>query len=151
MPFTDTPDPITASLTDLGRMNFARVAHGEISFEVTGFAVGQGGYNMANPVQITALDPTQTQLTAQYFPTSPTIQPIEDVEYPTPKTAVISCRLGPTDSITALGELGIWATIIHSNTTPAEVGTTFLMAIVHFPIMTKTFKQVIVYRVIVQF
>jgi hypothetical protein len=269
-------------------MNFARVAHGEISFEATGFAVGQGGYNMSNPVQITAIDSTQTGLIAQFFPAPPPVQtlsctltvgsnavvttstanlspgfiiggigippnttvtavtsittfsmsktvipqysftvvaanatagaiytsnsnsftvvssiigattlvcngtgaptpptgtltkvsglgdatitysavnaasgsqtltfsnlqPLADIEYPTPKTAVMNCRLSSSQAVTALGELGIWATIVSSNTTPAEIGTTFLMAVAHFPIMTKTLKQVIVYRVVIQF
>ncbi len=150
MPFTDTPDPIIANLTDLGRTNFARVALGEISFEVRGFSVGRGGYNDTNPVKITPLDPTLTALEDQYFPVSG-YKVLTLVEYPTTKTYVANCRLASSDAIQALGEIGLWAEIVYSDADPGEVGTTFLLAIGHFPMITKTLRQAIVYRMILQF
>jgi hypothetical protein len=204
-------------------MQLARVAHGEISFEATGFAVGQGGYQYSDPVLISPIDPTQTTLIAQFFPTpqtqmltctvtlgsntvsttstsnlrvgyavsgtgipastyissipssgtftinnaavapatnpgslqaltfTTTTQPLQDIEYPTPQTCVMDCRLQQTDAVAGLGELGVWATIIHSTVTPTEVGTSFLFAVAHFPILAKTINQITVFRVIIQF
>lgn len=151
MPFLDPPDPITATLTDLGRINFARVANGEISFEVTSFAVGRGGYNVLNPVKITSINAGLTALEDHFFPASSGLKPVESLEYPTPKTCVANCRLASSEALAGLGEVGIWATIVYSATTPSEVGTNFMLAVAHTPMHTKTLRQVIVYRMIIQF
>ena len=148
--YTDTPDPIVAVLTDIARTNFARVILGEISFVLSGFAVGRGGYVHANPVKISALDPSATDLIDQFFPTYGTRKNFELIEYPTPKTAVANCRLASTEAVSALGEIGIWGEIIVSNVL-MELNTEFLLGIAHFPIVTKTLRQAIVYRVIIQF
>jgi hypothetical protein len=151
MPFTDLPDNIVATLTDAGRHALARSTAGEIAFQATSFAVGRGGYNMANPVKIVAIDPGNTTLDDQFFPVFPTLQPITDIERPYPQTIVFNCRLASTDAVAGLGEIGIWATYLWSPGNPSEVGTTFLFAAAHFPLSTKTLRQVVVYRVIVQF
>jgi hypothetical protein len=78
------------------------------------------------------------------------IQPLADIEYPTPQTCVINSRLAPNDALAGLGELGVWAQIIHS-TNPSEIGTQFLMAVAHLPLQSKTTKEVIVYRMVIQF
>jgi hypothetical protein len=151
MPFTDTPDNIVATITDAGRNALARAAAGEIAFMANLFAVGRGGYDMSNPVHVTAIDPGNTSLIDQFFPTSPSLQPITDWERPYPSTLVMNCRLASTDAVAGLGEIGIWGTILSSPSNPPEVGTTFLMAVGHFPLSTKTLRQVVVYRVIIQF
>jgi len=151
MPFTSTPDQPIAALTDLGRMNFARAANGEISFVVSDFAVGRGGYDMLDPVKISVIDPSLTDLEDHIFPAIPNIQPIEKLEYPTLSTVVVYCRLAQADAIAGLGELGIYGEIIYSPISPGEVGTKFLMAVAHSPLVTKTLKQVILYRIIIQF
>jgi hypothetical protein len=150
MPFLDAPDPITAILTDLGRINLARAALGELSFTADSFAVGRGGYSMVNPVKITPLQPGLTALEDHYFPTSPGTKPIENLEFPTPKTLVANCRLARDDAQAGLGEIGLYCKIVYS-TVPSEIGTLFLFAIAHYPLWTKTNKQVVVYRVITQF
>lgn len=148
--FTDTPDPILASLTDTARTNFARMTLGEISFVLTGFAVGRGGYNATNPVHITPIITSSTTLDDQFFPTVG-VKALESIENPYLQTVVANCRLARDEAVSALGELGIWAEIIYSAVNPSEVGTSFLLGISHFPIMTKTLKQAILYRVIIQF
>ena len=150
MPFTSTPDQPVASLTDLGRINFARVANGEIAFVVSDFAVGRGGYDMVDPVKITLIDPSLSTLEDQFFPVFPAIYPVERLEYPTLKTVVAYCRLAQNDAIAGLGELGIYGEIVYS-INPVEVGTKFLMAVAHSPLVTKTLKQVILYRTVIQF
>lgn len=151
MSYNDTPDPIFCTLSDVGRTSFARVILGEISFKLKGFAVGRGGYQMANPVLIDPINTASPALIDQFFPTIGTRKAFELLEFPTPKTIVANCRLASTEAIAGLGELGVWAEIVHSAVSPLEVGTEFLMAIAHMPIMTKTTRQAIVYRVIIQF
>lgn len=150
-PFVDTPDPIIASLSDEGRTSFARVILGEISFIVKGFAVGRDGYDMTNPVKIIPIDGSLTGLIDQFFPTVGTIKAYEAIENPTEKTVVVSCRLASDEAVSGLGEVGLWAEIVHSAVSPAEVGTEFLMAVAHFGLQTKTLRQAVVYRFIMQF
>lgn len=149
MAFTSVPDNIIATLTDLGRTNFTRAANGEISFKLVGFAVGREGYNMANPVLVVPIITANTALLDQIFPVSG-IKALESIEWPTPKTVVANCRLASTEAISALGEIGLWAEIMYS-TIPAEIGTQFMLAVSHFPLSTKTNRQVVVYRIITQF
>jgi hypothetical protein len=148
--FTDTPDPIVATLTDIGRLNIARATMGEISFVLKGFAVGRLGYNSTNPVKITPIDPTQVALGDQFFPVTGN-KPLEMVEKPTPATVVANCRLASDEAVSALGEIGLYAEIIHSSVSSAEIGTEFLLALGHFPIQTKTLRQAVVFRFIIQF
>lgn len=150
MPFTNTPDQAIASLSDIGRTNFARAANGEISFIVTSFAVGRGGYKGTDPVLVDPIDSSLTTLEDQSFPVYPGLQPIERIEYPTDMTAVIYCRIASNLGVGGLGELGIYSQIIYS-TVPSEIGTTFLMAVSHYPLVTKTLNQVFLYRIVIQF
>lgn len=147
--FTDTPDPIIAVLTDEARTKFAQMTLGMLSFKVKGFAVGRSGYNSTNPVKITPIDGSLTDIEDHFFPTVG-IKLVEAVELPTPSTVVANCRLGKDDAIAALGEIGVWAEIVYS-LAPSEIGNTFLMAVSHFPIVTKTLRQAILYRMIIQF
>lgn len=149
MPFTSTPDNIIATLTDLGRTNFTRAANGEISFKLVGFAVGRDGYNMADPVKVVPINTALTSLVDQIFPLSG-IKALESIENPTPKTVVANCRLSNMEAIAGLGEIGLWAEIVYS-TIPLEIGTQFMLAVSHFPLSTKTNRQVVVYRIIIQF
>jgi len=147
--FTDTPDSILAILTDEGRTNFAQATLGLKSFQLNGFAVGQGGYNSTNPVHIVSIDGSSQSLISQFFPTLGT-KAVETIERPTLSTIVANCRLAKDEAISALGEIGLWAEVIWS-TNALEIGTTFLLAVAHFPIVTKTLRQAILYRLIIQF
>lgn len=149
MAFTDTPDPTIATITDAGRNALARATLGEISFSINSFAVGREGYQMANPVKVEPIDPSLTALVDQIFPTSGQ-QPILGFENPYPTTLVVNCKILPNDFNSAIGELGIWA-IINNSTTPTEIGTEFLFAVAHLPIITKTLKQSMLLRVVIQF
>jgi len=150
MPFLDTPDPIIATLTDEARTNFALSTMGEVSFIVKGFAVGREGYDDTNPVKIDLIDPSLTALGDQFFPTVGTRKAFEAIENPTPATVVINCRLASTEAVAGLGEIGVWAEIVYS-IIPANIGNEFLMAVAHYPIQTKTLRQSVIYRIIIQF
>lgn len=152
MAYTDVPDSSIASLTDSGRTMMARSLYGEISFKLVGFDVGHAGYVHANPVKVEPVQPANTTLDAKYYPnTTDGIVPFVGIERPHPKTIVFNCRLGHSEpaNIGAVGEVGIWGEVIHSDT-PAEVGTRFLFAIAHFPIMTKNLQNVFVFRILTQ-
>jgi len=147
--FTDTPDPIIAVLTDEARTLFAQSTLGLLSFKLAGFAVGRGGYNGTNPVKVISIDSSSTSLIDQFFPVTG-IKTLETIETPTLSTIVADCRLSKDDAVSALGEIGLWAEIIYS-IAPSDIGRQFLLAIAHFPIVTKTLRQAILYRLIIQF
>lgn len=150
MAFTDTPDPILANLTDIGRQYLARAAFGTVSFKVKNFAVGREGYDDSNPVKIEALDLTQIDLQDQIFPVAPNREPVTDIELPLPKTFVANCRLKASDAVSGLGEIGLWAEVLNSDA-PSEIGEEFLLALGHMPLITKTERQIIIFRIIIQF
>ena len=147
--FTDTPDPIIATLTDEARTLFAQSTLGLLSFKLVGFAVGRGGYNATNPVHVISIDSSATSLIDQFFPVTG-IKALETIETPTVSTIVANCRLAKDEAVSALGEIGLWAEIIYS-IVPSDVGRQFLLAVSHFPIVTKTLRQAILYRMIIQF
>lgn len=151
MPFTDPPDTILASLTDEGRSNLARVALGEISFVLKGFAVGREGYNDTNPVKVDLINTSSPILGDHFFPAAGARKALESIENPTPATVVANCRLDDPEAIAGLGEVGLWSEIAFSSVNPGEVGNEFLFAVAHFPLSTKTLRQVVVYRIIIQF
>lgn len=150
MPFLGTPSPIIATLTDAGRNLLARASFGDVSFKVSGFAVGQGGYNDTNPIQTIPINTAGSNLLYQFFPTSGSQKNVAGFEYPTPKTLVVNCRLADTEAIAGLGEIGLWVEILDSSV-PAEIGAKILFAVGHFGIMTKTARQAILYRFVIQF
>lgn len=150
MSYNDTPDSSQAKLTNSGRSYLNRAVIGDASFRLVGFDVGHSGYLDANPVKITPVDSTQTTLAAKYYPALG-IASFEGVERPHPKTLVFNCRLSHSnsDSIGAIGEVGIWGEVLHSSV-PSEVGARFLFAIAHFPIMVKNLQNVFVFRIMIQ-
>ncbi len=151
MAFTDTPDSVLATLTDVGRTQFARSILGEVSFTAKGFAVGREGYNYVNPVKIDPIDPSLTALIDQIFPVIPgDLKAFESLERPSPKTLVLNCRLAQSESVAGLGELGVWAEVVDS-VIPSEIGDEFLLAVSHMPLITKVLQQVIVFRLVIQF
>jgi hypothetical protein len=150
MPYLGTPSPIIASLTDAGRSLLARASFGDVVFNVSGFAVGQGGYDDSNPINTVPINTASSSLLYQFFPASGSQKQIAGFEYPTPTTLVVDCRLADSEAVAGLGEIGLWVEVINSSVL-AEIGTKVLFAIGHFGIMTKTQKQVILYRFVIQF
>ena len=155
MPFTDTPDPIIANLTDLGREMFARATMGELKFIAYGFDVGRGGYSESNPVKITPVLNNSTELEDSIFPEDGSKKPVELIEKFHPTTLIANCRLAREDVESGLGEIGLWAKVTERSNTadpvvPAVDGL-FLLALGHFPIIVKTQRSVVLFRILVQF
>lgn len=149
MAYTDTPDPIIATITNSGRNAMARAALGDISLKLVKFAVGRDGYVETNPVHVLALDPSLGTLIDQVYPTVGQTA-ITGFEFPYPYTLVVNCKVYPNDFSSGIGELGVWAEIINSNI-PSEIGTQFLFSVAHMGLITKTFRQSLLFRVIIQF
>ena len=149
MAYLDVPDPIVSTLSDFGRTQFARSILGEISCVLKGFAVGRDGYVHANPVKVLPIVGSDTTLIDQIYPLTGEAS-FEALETPTPATLVTNCRLASDVAISGLGELGIFAEVVFS-ATPSEVGDIFLLSLSHFGLQTKTLRQAILYRVIIQF
>jgi hypothetical protein len=151
MPYTDPCDSVIAQLTDAGRNAFARVTLGELTFTPVSFAVGRGGYVDANPVKVEAIDGSLVALIDQIFPTViGTGKAMESFEQPNSQSLVLNCRLSASEAVYGLGELGIFAEILTSSV-PTEVGTTFLFAVAHYPLQSKTNRHVYLNRIIIQF
>lgn len=151
MSFTEPTDNITAVLTAAGRNEMARLLLGEVSFRLTAFQVGRGGYKDSNPVRIEPININDTSL----------IDPVPDasdrrdfvvIEQPiSDGTVAPVCRLDPgeTDVEYGLGELAIFATYLRDDITPANEGTDFIFALSHFPLVCKTPTHTLVWRVII--
>ena len=99
MPFLGTPSPIIASLTDAGRNLLARASFGDVAFNVSGFAVGQGGYSDLNPIETIAINTASSDLLYQFFPIAGSQKNVSGFEFPTPKTLVVNCRVADTEEI----------------------------------------------------
>lgn len=156
MPFTSATDTIVSTLTSQGRDLLARSLLGQVSFRLSGFKVGRAGYDMGDAVKLdpaTPLDPADSDLIDPVFPIPiTTIKPFVAVEKPYPNVAVAVCRLNRNEATYGLGELGVWARVLRVDP-PADMtytaGQDYMVAVAHFPLMSKTDKQVFVFRLIV--
>ncbi len=154
MPLTDHPDDIQAYVTDQARAYRARAINGELAFKAQGFSVGRGGYDPADPVKILPVGTADTQLIDQVFPDVTGYAAFQAIDAINETTRVFNCRLPATTVETnadyALGEIGIWAEILHSEN-PVEIGQVFLYALGHMPIISKTRRSVFLFRVVINY
>lgn len=151
MAFVSPTDSITAFLTTKGRAELARMILGEVSFKLSAFQVGRGGYQVANPVKVELINTTLSAL-IDPVPDSSDRRDFVTIEQPIAETTVAPvCRLNPgdTDVEYGLGELGLFATYLRDDVTPGNVGTDFLFGVAHFPLIGKTPNHAIVWRVII--
>lgn len=122
-----------------------------LTFEVTRFRVGNGGYNPSAPGSPIALNTADTDLLGDTFPVrSAPAEPIDRLEYASDTAVAFLCRLAASEAIMPIGEWGIYATITASPTDPTEVGDEHLFAMCHRPMFGKTNKDVGVWRLVVQ-
>lgn len=153
MSFTDPSSPVIAKLTDKARDIYARSGIYSIAFKIKGFSVGTGGYEPSNPVEIKPLVTSDTSLENQVYPVTgyANFQSVETLE----TVRVFNCRLPATQTGSTadrgLGEIGLWAEVISSEDPTVPVGTLYLYAIGHMPIRAKTYKDVFLFRVVVNY
>lgn len=148
MAFVEPTSDLTARLTNEGRDALASLVLGEVAIVLANFQVGRGGYQAANPVKVEGIDPA---LTALIDPVG-SVKSFVTIEQPVgDNIAAPVCRLSVTDTDVeyGLGELGIFATYLLNDTTPALVGTDFLFAVAHFPLISKTPAHTLVWRVLI--
>jgi len=141
------PNTVIAFLTNVGRANCVRIHTVGLSFEVTHFQLGRGGYDPNNPTQSLGPNPADTALMDPVFPSPTTFEPIDLNEYPNASSASFLCRAESGEAIHGIGELGLWAQILWSPI-PAEIGTWFLFAVAHAPLQSKTLQHVLGWRVV---
>ncbi len=154
MPFTDTTDTIESVLTDTGRDLLAKLLLGEVSFQLIGFKVGVAGYLDANPVKLDqSPDPTLSDLRYPVFPVPTTAtQAFFTIEQPFPNVLAAVCRIGRSEALHGLGELGVWVRILRSTGSAAStytVGEDYMFGLANMPMQGKTDKQVFVFRYII--
>jgi len=75
---------------------------------------------------------------------------ITEYEHANEHSGTTYCVVTPTEANEALSEIGIWGTVLWSPYT-AEIGSTFLAAIAHFPLICKNTSMSYALRVNVQF
>lgn len=139
---------IIASITDAARSKFADMMAVGRAFTVTQFVTGSGGHDISDPNVSLTPDVTAATLPSQSFgPKNVTSKSLISpfcVEY--------VCDLEYTEAIGALSNLGLLATFTYSPV-PSDplVGTSFLFAIVNFPLRVKTDSEVLSLRIQVQY
>jgi hypothetical protein len=153
MPFTEPTSDVIAVLTNAGRAELSRSILGEVSLHVSAWQIGRGGYLDTNPVKVDSINPASTTL-IDPIPNVANRRSFLAIEQPVgPNVVAPICRLNPgdTDAEFGLGELGIFATYDRDIITPANVGTDFLFAVAHFPLVSKTPSHTLIWRVIIAF
>lgn len=155
MSFSDPADNIISQLTTKGRNLATRSSIEGLSFQFLGWALGRGGYDPVNPVKILTINPNDTTLIDQIYPTIPFLNPFSpsDLETPTYRTVSCACRI-VRDTFGAnygIGEIGIWIKILNSPLNPLENNEQHLFSITHMPIQTITANTAKIYRIINNF
>jgi len=132
-----------ARVTDLARQYLARSVTDGTAFIIDEFAVGVGGYDVANPLSAIDVDPAADSLISEIYRGE-----VGLVEDPTSTGTSKSflCRVGPQVKA-GIGEFGLIARILHSPFI-SEVGQTFLFAAAHQPLQGKTNQHVLSLRLV---
>lgn len=154
MAWQDPSSDIYANLTDYARTLIARAILGDVVFQVVGFGLGRYGFDTVSFSQALPLNTADTELTDKVYPdaTAFSYDTIISTEEPTATARVFNCRVGssifPGNADFALGELALYGVILKSDV-PSEIGTVFMYAMSHFPVLAKTRRDTLLRRVIV--
>lgn len=150
--FETAPNTSVAALTNGTRAMMAEVATNGLSFKVTEFSVGSGGYDINNPTQAQPVTPEQTSLDSPVeIESGVYITPVTALEKPSDKSLSILCRLKAEQAVNGLGEIGIFGEVLDPGDSNIPSGTRFLLAIAHFPLQSKMAKSVYLFRVVILF
>jgi len=136
---------VVASVTDIARQYLARSITDGTSIRITHYAVGTSGYDPANPLSATSVDPTATSLVSEVY--RDTIDLVETATLDGTSKSFVA-RIGRDELAAGIGEIALLAQIIDSPF-PFEIGTFFAFAIAHQPLNVKTLNHVTSYRVII--
>jgi hypothetical protein len=117
MTFTSATQTIESVLTDQGRDLFARSLLGQLSFQLSGFKAGRGGYlSDANPVWVLVPSGSSTSLIDPVHPLGGGVAPLVTIESPYPNVVAAVCRLNRNDALYGLGEIGLYARVVRIGT-----------------------------------
>jgi len=139
-----------AEVTSRARALLARGKVDGTGFETIEFSVGQGGLDPFDYLVSTPVNPDAVQLELPINIGGSPTKAITEYEHPNDNAACVYCLLDTTEANERLSEVGIWAEIKCSPIT-SEVGTVFLAAIAHFPLICKNSSMKYAFRVNVQF
>jgi hypothetical protein len=138
---------VDAEVTTRSRRLLARKTTDGTAFKAIEFSLGQGG---VDPFDYKTAVPVNPDAQALEIPIALAPKAVTEYEHPNPSSACTYCVVDPGEANEVLSEIGIWAEILWSPYT-AEIGTVFLAAIAHFPIVCKNSSMSYAFRVNVQF
>ena len=139
-----------AEVTSRARELLARGRIDGTGFKMVTFSVGQGGLDPFDYLIATPVNPDAVQLELPITIGGNPTKAIAEYEHPNENAACVYCVLDNGEANERLSEVGIWAEIMCSPIS-TEVGTTFLAAIAHFPLICKNSSMKYAFRVNVQF
>jgi len=135
---------IEARITDRGQQMLARSSVDGTAFNIYTMALGTGGYDPAVPTRALWVNPSSIALGNEVIR-----RPIDAVEMPGYLgSRAYVCRFDQDSFVGGIGEIGLWAEIVHSDD-PSEIGETFLFAVAHQGLNTKTRHHIMTVRVFV--
>lgn len=138
---------IDAEVTSLARRLLARKTTDGTAFKAIEFALGRGG---VDPFDYKTAVPVNPDAQSLEIPIALAPKAVTEYERPNIGSGCTYCVVDPGEANEVLSEIGIWAEILWSPYT-AEIGTVFLAAIAHFPIVCKNSSMSYAFRVNVQF
>lgn len=141
---------IDAEVTSEARKLLARSKADGTAFQVIEFSVGQGGIDPFNYQIVVPVNPDAVQLELPLTIGGSPTKVITEYERPNQNAGCVYCELDNSETNERLSEMGVWAEILDSPYT-VEIGTIFLAAIAHFPLICKNSSMKYAFRVNVQF
>jgi hypothetical protein len=141
---------VDAETTSRARELLARGIVDGTSFKATLFSVGQGGLDPFDYKIATPVNPDAVQLEIPLLISGNPTKEITKQEHPNENSACAYCLLDTVEANDRLSEVGIWAEVLCSPYL-SEIGTVFLAAIAHFPLVCKNSSMRYALRVNVQF
>jgi len=141
-------DVCDLQLTNQADLIINRSTTDDTEWSVEEFAIGTGGYNPATPTTVIPVNKADVALINEIARF-----PVTDITftYDTPSDVIYWCRV-PRDVVAkrTVGEIGLYATITWSPF-PAEIGTSFLFAILHTPGQCLHVNDVLLFPVKIQY
>ena len=141
-------DPCDLQLTNQADTIILRSTTDDTEWSIEEFAIGTGGYNPATPTTVVPVNKADVALAAEVARF-----PVIDITFEngSPSDVIYWCRI-PRDVIAkrTVGEIGLYATITWSPF-PAEIGTSFLFAILHTPGQCLHVNDVLLFPVKIQY
>lgn len=127
---------LLATVTNVAKQRHAAGLITAKSFAIKYFEIGSQGHDPADPLIATNPDPSDTELAGKVF--GP--EAIDGSGYLTPDCPYFECTLELSEAVgSPVSSIALVAEIVDDGYDPvSEIGVTFLYAIAHHPLQTKT-------------